>query len=359
MNPIPTATPDLSESLIRSAPVFQVEKDLELAERHLADGQIFEAEELFERRLESGQASRARMGLAKCAFYRKDLHEALASLQMLEQMVPDYPDLDNTMGAVLFGLGLAGEARERFLKAVRCDPDNPIAWRNLAQVQLSDGVTDGCVVACQRALDLDPQDEVTRALMAQATQPTPEPPAPEPSAAPIPPAAIPSAAANPSAAPIPTPEPQPTTIDGVTTASLQARVDDRGYLVEILRSTDDHFTRFGQVYLVGNVKAGTVRAFHKHAAMWDWFFVSHGMAKFVLVDDRPDSATYRNMQVVVTGDRNPMLVSVPPGVFHGWISLSDDTQMISTASEVYNRAEPDEVRIPPDSFGDVWTVKGR
>ena len=33
--------------------------------------------------------------------------------------------------------------------------------------------------------------------------------------------------------------------------------------------------------------------------------------------------------------------------------------MISTASHVYNREKPDEVRIPPDSFGDVWAVKGR
>jgi hypothetical protein len=41
------------------------------------------------------------------------------------------------------------------------------------------------------------------------------------------------------------------------------------------------------------------------------------------------------------------------------MSLEDDTQMISIASEVYNPEDPDEVRIPPDSFGDVWVVKGR
>ena len=65
------------------------------------------------------------------------------------------------------------------------------------------------------------------------------------------------------------------------------------------------------------------------------------------------------MNTFVIGTRNPTLVVVPPEVFHGWMSLEDDTQMISTATEVYNRARPDEVRIPPDSFGDVWTVKGR
>jgi hypothetical protein len=33
--------------------------------------------------------------------------------------------------------------------------------------------------------------------------------------------------------------------------------------------------------------------------------------------------------------------------------------MISTASHTYNHKKPDEVRILPDAFGDVWTVKGR
>jgi len=65
------------------------------------------------------------------------------------------------------------------------------------------------------------------------------------------------------------------------------------------------------------------------------------------------------MMTVVIGERRPRLLVMPPGVYHGWMSLEDDTLMVSTASEVYNRENPDEVRIPPDSFGDVWTVQGR
>jgi len=145
---------------------------------------------------------------------------------------------------------------------------------------------------------------------------------------------------------------------------LVSRLDDRGYLIEVIRSVGDgepHSVahRFGQVYLVGNVARGTIRAFHKHNELWDWFFISHGTAKFVLKDDRSGSSTYGVMMTVVAGQRNPTLLAVPPGVFHGWMSLEDDTQMISVASHTYNRERPDEVRIPPDSFGDVWTVQGR
>jgi dTDP-4-dehydrorhamnose 3,5-epimerase len=148
-------------------------------------------------------------------------------------------------------------------------------------------------------------------------------------------------------------------IEGVSATLLVAHCDDRGYLIEILRATDAEFTHFGQVYLVGDVKASTIRAFHKHDKLWDWFFISHGTAKFVLVDDRPESSTYGHMQTLVTGSRNPLMITVPPGVYHGWMALEDDTQLVSVASEVYNRDNPDEVRIPPESFGDVWSVKGR
>jgi len=153
-------------------------------------------------------------------------------------------------------------------------------------------------------------------------------------------------------------------IEGVAVIRLEAHLDDRGYLIEIARCVggeEPHaiIHKFGQVYLVGDVAKGTVRAFHKHEALWDWFFISHGSAKFVLRDDRPESPTYGEMMTIVVGERKPSLIAVPPGVYHGWMALEDDTQMVSIASEVYNRARPDEVRIPPDSFGDVWTVKGR
>ena len=148
-------------------------------------------------------------------------------------------------------------------------------------------------------------------------------------------------------------------IQGVQQVPLVAHVDDRGYLIEIVRANDPHMHKFGQVYIVGDPVRGAVRAFHKHRDLWDYFFISHGSAKFVLVDDRPESPTYKQMDTFVTSGRNPSLIVVPPGVFHGWMSLEDDTQMISTATEVYNREKPDEVRVPPDSFGDVWTVKGR
>ncbi|MCM8799526.1 MAG: dTDP-4-dehydrorhamnose 3,5-epimerase family protein [Candidatus Omnitrophica bacterium] len=148
-------------------------------------------------------------------------------------------------------------------------------------------------------------------------------------------------------------------IEGVKFVELKAHVDDRGYLIEILRANDEYFSKFGQVYLVGNFSKGTIRAFHKHNILWDWFFISHGSAKFVLIDDRKASPTFKSIDTFIVSSRNPSLIAVPPGVYHGWMSLEDDTQMVSIASEIYNRQAPDEVRIPYDTFGDLWSVKPR
>ncbi|HHH82482.1 MAG TPA: hypothetical protein ENL35_05810 [Chloroflexi bacterium] len=85
-------------------------------------------------------------------------------------------------------------------------------------------------------------------------------------------------------------------IQDVQVIDLAVHEDDRGYLVEIARKTgggEPHAVihQFGQVYLVGDRTRGTIRAFHKHEDLWDWFFISHGSAKFVLKDDRTQSPT--------------------------------------------------------------------
>lgn len=148
-------------------------------------------------------------------------------------------------------------------------------------------------------------------------------------------------------------------IRDVRLIELKPRVDDRGYLIKVLRADDPHFTKFGEVYVVGDFARGTVRAWHKHRVLWDYFHISHGAAKFALCDDRPDSPTYRKIEEYVLSARNPSTLVVPPGVYHGWVALEDDTQLVSIASELYDPDNPDEERIPWNSFDYDWSVRFR
>jgi dTDP-4-dehydrorhamnose 3,5-epimerase len=138
---------------------------------------------------------------------------------------------------------------------------------------------------------------------------------------------------------------------------LTVREDDRGYLFEIIHKSDEFVSGKGQeirqVYVVGDRIENIIRAFHKHDELHDWFCIVKGSAKFVLVDDRKDSPTYKEFDIVVCSDRTSKLLVVPSGVYHGWMSLEPDTIMVSTASHEYNREKPDEYRVPPDEFNEL------
>jgi dTDP-4-dehydrorhamnose 3,5-epimerase len=145
---------------------------------------------------------------------------------------------------------------------------------------------------------------------------------------------------------------------------LTVHEDDRGYLWEVVHHSDAFVSRFGQVYMVGDRVAQVVRAYHKHAELHDWFCIVHGAAKFVLVDDRATSSSYRKTDVLIGSGRTPSLIVVPPGIYHGWMSLEPDTLMCSVASHEYRRSNPDEVRVPPDHFDEIlggspWRIVGR
>ena len=136
-------------------------------------------------------------------------------------------------------------------------------------------------------------------------------------------------------------------IDGVKTKKLTVIPDERGWLMEGLRSDDPHYTRFGQMYLSATYP-GVVKGWHYHRKQVDNFVCVAGMIKLVIYDDRDGSATRGEINEFFVGDKNPMLVQVPAGVHHGWKCVSEQASLVvNCPSELYHYAEPDEVRFPP------------
>src|ERR671913_1892100 len=100
-------------------------------------------------------------------------------------------------------------------------------------------------------------------------------------------------------------------IEGVKTKNLRVIPDERGFLMEILRSDDaELFTKFGQVY-VSATYPGVVKAWHYHKKQVDNFACVAGMVKLVLVDTRPESPTNGAVNEFFVGVQNPMIVQVP------------------------------------------------
>jgi dTDP-4-dehydrorhamnose 3,5-epimerase len=138
-------------------------------------------------------------------------------------------------------------------------------------------------------------------------------------------------------------------IDGVETKRLVAYADERGFLMELLRRDDPFFTRFGQAY-VSLSYPGVVRAWHFHKQQTDYICAVQGMAKVVAYDPREDSPTHGQVQELFIGEQSPVLVKIPPMVYHGYKAISTEPILIvNFPSEPYNAQEPDEYRLPPDS----------
>jgi dTDP-4-dehydrorhamnose 3,5-epimerase len=153
-------------------------------------------------------------------------------------------------------------------------------------------------------------------------------------------------------------------IDGAYLVDLEVHSDTRGSLYELVRESDDFVDHIRQVYHVHNPRQDTIRAFHAHQELHDWFHVVCGSALFCLVDDRKASPTYEKAERLVLTYRSPQLLVVPPGVYHGWMSLEPNTTLTSVASEEYRKEQPDEHRVSPNHFdhlfgGNPWRIDAR
>jgi dTDP-4-dehydrorhamnose 3,5-epimerase len=150
-------------------------------------------------------------------------------------------------------------------------------------------------------------------------------------------------------------------IEGVRIKHLKVIPDERGYLMEVLRADDELFARFGQAY-VTSAYPGVIKAWHYHREQTDNFTVISGMAKFALFDKRTESPTAGELNEFFVGERNPLLVQIPPGVCHGFKAIGDKPAIaLNIPDREYNYEAPDEMRIDPRD-NDIpydWNIKER
>ena len=144
-------------------------------------------------------------------------------------------------------------------------------------------------------------------------------------------------------------------IDGVKIKQLKVHQDipdtdqpgvKLGALMEVLRSDDEMFTKFGQSVMTVAYK-GNIKAFHYHELQDDVWFAASGKSLIVLHDLREDSLTHGETMTLTAGTDDYKVIRIPIGVAHGYKVLSDEPViMLYHTSEVYNPAKPDEKRLP-------------
>ena len=138
-------------------------------------------------------------------------------------------------------------------------------------------------------------------------------------------------------------------IDGVKVKKLKVIPDERGRLMEMLRSDDPLFIKFGQVYL-STTCPGVIKAWHYHKNQIDNIVAVKGMLKLVIYDPRESSSTKGEVVEFFIGEHNPVLIQIPSRLYHGWKCISESEALaINCPTEVYDYENPDEFRLPFDS----------
>jgi len=137
-----------------------------------------------------------------------------------------------------------------------------------------------------------------------------------------------------------------------TIINLQAHIDDRGILWQIFDQEID----LKRIYIIRNHKAGTIRGFHSHKQETKIYFVSQGVAKFIILD--PSGVSIKKTYVL--SDKNPTIIYIPPTYPHGWINLTDDTILIGLSDKSLEESIKDDIRFEPFILGkEIWKVKSR
>lgn len=148
-------------------------------------------------------------------------------------------------------------------------------------------------------------------------------------------------------------------IDGVEIKNLRLVPDERGHLMEMLRSDDEIFEKFGQAY-VTTTYPGVIKGWHMHRKQSDNVVCVRGMIKLALYDGREGSASLGEVTEVFLGEHRPVLVHIPMGVYHGWKCISEhEAYIVNMPTELYDYDDPDEHRLPFDT-GEIpydWEIK--
>ena len=148
-------------------------------------------------------------------------------------------------------------------------------------------------------------------------------------------------------------------IDGVKLIPLRQIPDERGKIMHMLKCTDAHFEKFGEIYF-SVAYPGVIKGWHLHTKQVQFYAVISGMIKLVLFDERKDSPTHKELMEIFTGEDNYQLIRIPVGVVNGYKTIGMKPAIVANCSTLPH--EPDEmVRYDPlkSHIKYDWSLKNR
>jgi dTDP-4-dehydrorhamnose 3,5-epimerase len=150
-------------------------------------------------------------------------------------------------------------------------------------------------------------------------------------------------------------------LDGVLVIDIDRHADDRGFFARV--GCVDEFAAHGitesfpQMNLSHNLRRGTLRGMHYAVAPARESKIVRcvaGAIHDVVIDVRPDSATYGGWLGIELSRANGRALYIPPGLAHGFLTLSDDTDVLYLMGDVFRPEAARGLRWDDPRFGVEW-----
>lgn len=148
-------------------------------------------------------------------------------------------------------------------------------------------------------------------------------------------------------------------IDGVIQIPLKQIPDERGKIMHMLRCTDPHFEKFGEIYF-SVAFPGVVKGWHLHKRQTQYYAVIEGMIKLVLYDERKHSKTHGEIMELFIGEDNYQLIRIPVGVVNGYKCIGNKPSILANcATEPHDPTEMDRYDPFSNHISYDWQIKHR
>jgi dTDP-4-dehydrorhamnose 3,5-epimerase len=155
----------------------------------------------------------------------------------------------------------------------------------------------------------------------------------------------------------------PTPLVGAHVIELEKRGDDRGFFARAFCEREfgeaGLETRFVQINNSLSAKRGTLRGLHYQlppAAEVKVVRVVRGALYDVIVDLRPDSPCFGKWFGAELSAENRMMMYVPRGFGHGFVTLADDTEAFYLVSAFYGPEQERGLRWNDPALGIDWPI---
>jgi dTDP-4-dehydrorhamnose 3,5-epimerase-like enzyme len=133
-------------------------------------------------------------------------------------------------------------------------------------------------------------------------------------------------------------------------------IDDRG----VVKYINEFNFKAKRLYTVSNFSSLFIRAWHGHKKEEKCVMVLKGAAVVaaIPIEDWAYPRDSKNIYRYVLSDKKPAMVYIPKNCVNGFMSLTDDSQLLFFSSATLEESQEDDYRFEPDfwEWQSVWDV---